>query len=142
MTDDEAARMDAAWQKLAQVRENAQATKDVLSKELPAISVEGDSPDGAVHLAVNVDGVLTELRLGEQVRKMTPDRIAEAVLRTYAEAQRTAAQQAAELLRPFGGNTYLQDRFAWRQEFAPYAEPEPEPADLDALPLTVLRREW
>jgi hypothetical protein len=109
---------------LDRVRDQARAGVAVLERELPALSVEETSPDGAVSLSVDANGVLTSLRLGHQVRGMSPAAIANAVLHTYVLAQRRSATHAAELLRPFGEHGYLQDQLRWRQEFRPPAQDE------------------
>lgn len=136
--------MTDAWRTLAEVRDQARAAKDVLRRDLPAIAVEGSSPDGAVRLTVNADGVLLGLRLGDGVSAMSPVEIANAVLRTYGQAQRAAADEAAELLAGVGGNSYLSDRFAWRREFVPELMPDSRPAareNNDEWP-HVMREEW
>jgi len=98
--------------------------RDALLGELSALSATATSADGAVSLSVNTDGVLTRLRLSDAVSRMSPDEIADAVLRTYVEAQRDSAKRTGELLAPLGSGGYLMDRLRWRMQF----EPAPAPA--------------
>ncbi len=109
--------------------------RDALLAELSALSATARSADGAVSLSVNTDGVLTRLRLTDAVSGMSPSEIADAVLRTYVEAQRESAKRTGQLLAPLGSGGYLMDRLRWRVQFepaprpAPAAPPEPAPDD-------------
>jgi hypothetical protein len=123
--DDTARATDEILSQLAVVQDRMRAGQDALERQLPALSVSGASPDGAVSLTVNAEGVLTGLRLTDAVRRMSPAEIANTVLRTYADTQRVAARQAAELLVPLGSGGYLQRRIAWRQQFQPELQDEP-----------------
>jgi hypothetical protein len=104
----------------------AKPDRDALLAELSALSATATSADGAVSLSVNTDGVLTRLRLTDAVSGMSPSEIADAVLRTYVEAQRESAKRTALLLAPLGSGGYLMDRLRWRVQFEP--EPVPSPA--------------
>lgn len=95
--------------------------RDALLAELTALTATATSADGAVSLAVNTDGVLTRLRLSDAVSRMSPAEIADAVLRTYVEAQRDSAKRTGELLAPLGTRGYVMDRLRWRTEFEPPA---------------------
>ncbi|MGW5748286.1 YbaB/EbfC family nucleoid-associated protein [Amycolatopsis sp. NPDC003861] len=97
--------------------------RDALLAELSALSATATSADGTVSLSVNTDGVLTRLRLTDAVSGMSPTEIADAVLRTYVEAQRESAKRTGQLLAPLGSGGYLMDRLRWRVQF----EPEPVP---------------
>jgi hypothetical protein len=97
--------------------------RDALLGELSALSATATSADGAVSLSVNTDGVLTRLRLSDAVSRMSPDEIADAVLRTYVEAQRDSAKRTGELLAPLGSGGYLMDRLRWRMRFEPAPSP-------------------
>ncbi len=106
--------------------------RDALLGELAALSATATSADGAVSLSVNTDGVLTRLRLTDAVSRMSPDEIADAVLRTYVEAQRDSAKRTGQLLAPLGSGGYLMDRLRWRVQFEPQPSPaEPRPAERD-----------
>ncbi|GAA3545895.1 hypothetical protein GCM10022222_31950 [Amycolatopsis ultiminotia] len=94
---------------------------------LSALSLDQQSADGAVAVSVNTDGVLTRLRLGAEVTRMSPAEIANAVLRTYNQAQQDAALRTAELLAPLGVRGYVIDRLRWRAEFTPQPASEPAP---------------
>jgi DNA-binding protein YbaB len=102
--------------------------REALLDELSALSATATSADGAVSLSVNTDGVLTRLRLSDAVSRMSPDEIADAVLRTYVEAQRDSAKRTGELLAPLGSGGYLMDRLRWRMRF------EPAPAPSSSVP--------
>jgi DNA-binding protein YbaB len=97
--------------------------REALLDELSALSATATSADGAVSLSVNTDGVLIRLRLSDAVSRMSPDEIADAVLRTYVEAQRDSAKRTGELLAPLGSGGYLMDRLRWRMQFEPAPAP-------------------
>ncbi|NKQ59162.1 YbaB/EbfC family nucleoid-associated protein [Amycolatopsis sp. K13G38] len=114
--------------------------KQVVSA-LAELSAEATSPDGAVAVSVNSDGVLTRLRLGDAVAKMTPAEIANLVMRTYAQAQRESAQRSGELLQSMGAGGYVMDRLRWRLQHqpdlqagreVPHTEPARKPNPRDA----------
>lgn len=90
-----------------------------LVAELAALSAEASSPDGAVAVSVNADGVLTKLRLSDAIEKMSPADIANAVLRAYAQAQRESAKRCGRLLISAGAGGYVVDRLKWRMGFQP-----------------------
>ncbi|MEU0535898.1 YbaB/EbfC family nucleoid-associated protein [Amycolatopsis tolypomycina] len=102
--------------------------RDALLAELSALSATATSADGAVTLSVNTDGVLTRLRLSDAVSRMSPSEIADAVLRTYVEAQRDSAKRTGQLLAPLGTGGYLMDRLRWRVQFEPAPVPVAAPA--------------
>jgi hypothetical protein len=110
----------------------AKPDREALLAELSALSATATSADGAVSLSVNTDGVLTRLRLSDAVSRMTPSEIADAVLRTYVEAQRESAKKTGQLLAPLGTTGYLMDRLRWRVQFEP--EPPPVAAPAPAAP--------
>ncbi|WP_103351075.1 YbaB/EbfC family nucleoid-associated protein [Amycolatopsis sp. CA-128772] len=101
----------------------AKPDRETLLAELDALSATATSADGTVSLSVNTDGVLTRLRLTDAVSGMSAAEIADAVLRTYVEAQRESAKRTGQLLAPLGTGGYLMDRLRWRVQF----EPEPVP---------------
>jgi DNA-binding protein YbaB len=105
----------------------AKPDREALLSELSTLSVAATSADGAVSLSVNTDGVMTRLRLTDAVSQMSPDEIADAVLRTYVEAQRDSAQRTGQLLAPMGSGGYLMDRLRWRMQYQPVA-PAPAPS--------------
>jgi DNA-binding protein YbaB len=102
---------------------SAKPDRESLLGELSALSATATSADGAVSLSVNTDGVLTRLRLTDAVSRMSPDQIADAVLRTYVEAQRDSAKRTSQLLAPLGSGGYLMDRLRWREQFEPAPRP-------------------
>ena len=104
--------------------------REALLAELSTLSATATSADGAVSLSVNTDGVLTRLRLTDAVSGMSPSEIADAVLRTYVEAQRESAKRTGQLLAPLGTGGYLMDRLRWRVQF----EPAPVAAPAAAAP--------
>src|SRR3954449_3950105 len=106
----------------------AKPDRDALLAELEALSATATSADGAVALSVNTDGVLTRLRLTDAVSGMSPSEIADAVLRTYVEAQRESAKRTGQLLAPLGSGGYLMDRLRGRVQY------EPAPADPPEAP--------
>jgi hypothetical protein len=106
----------------------AKPDREALLAELSALSATATSADGAVSLSVNTDGVLTRLRLTDAVSGMSPSEIADAVLRTYVEAQRESAKRTGQLLAPLGSGGYLMDRLRWRVEFEPTPPPLPPSA--------------
>ncbi|MEV6873715.1 YbaB/EbfC family nucleoid-associated protein [Amycolatopsis sp. NPDC051128] len=106
----------------------AKPDREALLAELDALSATATSADGAVSLSVNTDGVLTRLRLTDAVSGMSPSEIADAVLRTYVEAQRESAKRTGQLLAPLGTGGYLMDRLRWRVQFEPAPVPVAAPA--------------
>lgn len=92
----------------------------LLQEKLPGLSVRESSPDGAVELSVNAEGVMTALSLDDHLQGSSPRDIASLVLRTYISAQRKAARQVAELISPLVGESgYLQERLRWRESLQP-----------------------
>ncbi|MGK3200616.1 YbaB/EbfC family nucleoid-associated protein [Amycolatopsis sp. MEPSY49] len=110
------------------------ADREALLAELSALSATATSADGAVSLSVNTDGVLTRLRLTDAVSGMTPAEIADAVLRTYIDAQRESAQRTGQLLAQVGTGGYLMDRLRWRMQFEPTPPPVFAPDSAAAPP--------
>lgn len=86
---------------------------------LAALSVDASSPDGAVSVSVNTDGVMTRLRVSEAASRLSPAEIADVVMRTYQEAQQGSAKRSAELMAPIGNAGYITDRLRWRLSFTP-----------------------
>ncbi len=110
--------------------------REALLAELSALSATASSPDGVVSLSVNTDGVMTGLRLSENVTRMSPAEIADLVLTTYNQAQRESADRTAQLMLPMGIGGYLLDRLKWRAKFSPSlqkAPPPPPPARSEAV---------
>ncbi|MFD6067795.1 YbaB/EbfC family nucleoid-associated protein [Amycolatopsis lurida] len=93
--------------------------RQAMLEALAALSVEASSPDGAVSVSVNTDGVMTRLRVSEAVSRMSPAEIADTVMRTYQEAQQGSAKRSAELMAPIGNAGYITDRLRWRLGFTP-----------------------
>ncbi|MFD5243215.1 YbaB/EbfC family nucleoid-associated protein [Amycolatopsis sp. NPDC058340] len=93
--------------------------RQAMLEALAALSVDASSPDGAVSVSVNTDGVMTRLRLGEAASRMSPAEIAGTVMRTYQEAQQGSAKRSAELMAPIGNAGYITDRLRWRLAFTP-----------------------
>jgi DNA-binding protein YbaB len=107
------------------------ADREALLAELSALSATATSPDGAVSLSVNTDGVLTRLRLSDEVTRMSAAEISDLVMATYVKAQRESAERTARLMLPMGIGGYLMERLKWRTKFEPnlqkVAEPAPSP---------------
>ncbi|MFI7122436.1 YbaB/EbfC family nucleoid-associated protein [Amycolatopsis sp. NPDC049868] len=93
--------------------------RQAMLEALAALSVDASSPDGAVSVSVNTDGVMTRLRVGEAASRMSPAEIADTVMRTYQEAQQGSAKRSAELMAPIGNAGYITDRLRWRLGFTP-----------------------
>ena len=113
------------------------ADKEALLAELSALSATATSPDGAVSLSVNTDGVMTRLRLSEDVAGMSAAEISDLVMTTYLKAQRESAERTARLMLPMGIGGYLMDRLKWRAKFEP--EPQKVPAQTAEPDSTVLK---
>ncbi|MEV7552646.1 YbaB/EbfC family nucleoid-associated protein [Amycolatopsis sp. NPDC089917] len=120
------------------------ADRQAMLEALATLSVDASSPDGAVSVSVNTDGVMTRLRVSDAVSRLSPAEIADAVMRTYQEAQRGSAKRSAELMAPIGNAGYISDRLRWRLGFTPSyqdtASPAPpvsrrEPADTENVVL-------
>ncbi|MFE6609896.1 YbaB/EbfC family nucleoid-associated protein [Amycolatopsis sp. NPDC057786] len=93
--------------------------RQAMLEALATLSVDASSPDGAVSVSVNTDGVMTRLRVSDAVSRMTPAEIADTVMRTYQEAQQGSAKRSAELMAPIGNAGYITDRLRWRLGFNP-----------------------
>ena len=106
--------------------------REALLAELSTLSATSTSPDGAVSLSVNTDGVLTRLRLSDDVSRLSAAEIADLVMRTYVQAQRESAERTTQLMLPMGSGGYLMDRLRWRAKFEPTLQkadaPPPEPS--------------
>src|SRR6266496_35615 len=108
------------------------ADREALLAELNALSATATSPDGAVSLSVNTDGVMTRLRLSEDVTGRSAAEISDLVMTTYLKAQRESAERTAQLMLPMGTGGYLMERLKWRAKFEASlqkaAEPAPSPS--------------
>jgi hypothetical protein len=104
------------------------ADREALLAELSALSATATSPDGAVSLSVNTDGVMTRLRLSDEVTRMSAAEISDLVMATYVKAQRESAERTARLMLPMGIAGYLVDRLKWRAKFEPNPQKAAEPA--------------
>jgi DNA-binding protein YbaB len=93
--------------------------RQAMLEALATLSVDASSSDGAVSVSVNTDGVMTRLRMGEAVSRLSPAEIADTVMRTYQEAQQGSAKRSAELMAPIGNAGYISDRLRWRLGFTP-----------------------
>lgn len=111
-------------------RAKSRERRAVLEEALPALSFTSGSPDGAVEVAVNWEGLLTGVRIGEAARGLEPRQLAESVLRAYTMAQQEAARRAAELFLDAGGSSNaFSDRLRARQDFEPTMLGEPQLSD-------------
>jgi len=104
------------------------ADRQEMLEALATLSVDASSPDGAVSVSVNTDGVMTRLRVGDSAARMSPAEIADVVMRTYQEAQQGSAKRSAELMAPIGNAGYITDRLRWRLGFTPSYQDTGEPA--------------
>jgi DNA-binding protein YbaB len=104
------------------------ADREALLAELSALSATATSPEGAVSLSVNTDGVLTRLRLSDEVTRMSAAEISDLVMATYVKAQRESAERTAQLMLPMGIAGYLMERLKWRAKFEPNPQKAAEPA--------------
>ncbi|WP_328701635.1 YbaB/EbfC family nucleoid-associated protein [Amycolatopsis pittospori] len=95
------------------------ADRQAMLEALATLSVDASSPDGAVSVSVNTDGVMTRLRVSDAVSRLSPAEIADTVMRTYQEAQQESAKRSAELMAPIGNAGYITDRLRWRRGFTP-----------------------
>jgi len=82
-----------AW--LTSISDRTAQTRQ-LAERVAGVSVSASSPDGAVEVTVSSAGVLTDLRLDEQVRTWPADRIASEILAVQREAQRQLAERVAQ----------------------------------------------
>ncbi len=106
--------------------------RQAMLEALAALSVDASSPDGAVSVSVNTDGVMTRLRLSDAASRMSPAEIADAVMRTYQEAQQGSAKRSTELMAPIGNAGYISDRLRWRLAFTPSFQQADEPVSQDS----------
>lgn len=108
-----------------------------LSDGMDQVTVTETAPDGNVTVTVNVNGVVTDLRISERATGMPGPRLATAVLTTMRRAQSRLAGRVAELMRDtVGQDTGLADTVVsdYQQKFP--APPEPQrPAPVDEIPI-------
>ena len=70
-----------------------------LAERVAATSATASSVDGSVEVTVSSAGVLTELRLDEEVRSWPAERIATEILAVQREAQRLLVARVAQVAR-------------------------------------------
>ena len=82
-TADGAERWLADWSASA----SAQVAKaQQMSDQVSRVSLSASSPDGSVEVTVGPSGAVTDLRLGEAIRKRPADEIAQEILRVMRRA--------------------------------------------------------
>lgn len=98
-------------------RRSKRQERDALLETLPGLSVEAESPDGAVRVTVNGDGVLTSIELGDTATAMSTSDAVERVLEAYRSAHQSVARQAGDLLASSGdhGGFLAQQYVRWQQ---------------------------
>ena len=93
-TADGAERWLADWSASA----SAQVAKaQQMSDQVSRVSLSASSPDGSVEVTVGPSGAVTNLRLGEAIRKRPADEIAQEILRVMRRAQAKLASRVAEI---------------------------------------------
>ncbi|ATE52339.1 YbaB/EbfC family nucleoid-associated protein [Actinosynnema pretiosum] len=88
-------------QKIEQAKREAAQTE----AKLGGVGGSATSPDGLITVSVNASGALTDLILRPALRGEDPERIAAAVLKAVAEAQRAAAGQVVEIVSELVGDS-------------------------------------
>jgi hypothetical protein len=73
------------------------AQAQALADQVAELSASASTPDGAVEVTVNGAGLVTDLRLGELVRKWPSDEISAQILSVMRGAQATLASRVAEV---------------------------------------------
>jgi hypothetical protein len=92
-----------------------------MSRQVAELSVSAGSSDGAIEVTVGGSGVVTDLRLGELVRKRPADEIAADILTVMRRAQATLGAAVAEI----AGQTVGADSQIARAVVAGYEERYP-----------------
>ena len=104
----------------------AQAAKaQALADQAARVSVTATSPDGSVEVTVASSGAVSDLRLGEAVRKLPADEIARQILGTMRRAQAQLAARMAEI----AADTVGSDSATARAVVASYEQRFPVEAD-------------
>lgn len=128
MTDQHRRDFDDVKAELQHAPDKIRAQRDAFDNDLPRLSVEAKSADGAVEVTVDWEGLLTGLRLGPNASHLDPRHLAALVLATYTTAQRDAARKVADI---FANITVPKSFFAYRlhqrETFAAEVIPEPAP---------------
>jgi hypothetical protein len=70
-----------------------------LSERVAAVSATASSVDGAVEVTVSSSGLLTDLRLDDEVRSWPAERIATEILTVQREAQRLLVTRVGQVAR-------------------------------------------
>ena len=91
---DAAERRIDGWQ--ARIEERARRARE-LSQRLAAVSVTARSGDGLVEVTVGSSGVVTDLRLDEEIRRHPAGRTAGEILATIRAAQAALGARAGEI---------------------------------------------
>lgn len=128
--------------KLQAMAQDAQTKAErfgAVRRELASAVIEEDSPDGVVHVGVRTSGALTDLRLSERARELSPPQIAALVMSTVARAQGRIAQRARQAAEDNGvgadpATATMVGRLA--EEF-----PQPETAEAPSTQLAIGRIE-
>jgi DNA-binding protein YbaB len=68
-----------------------------MSEEVAQVSVSAASQDGSVEVTVAGSGTVSDIRLGEAVRKRPAEEIAQEILRVMRRAQAKLAARVAEI---------------------------------------------
>ncbi|MER7079415.1 YbaB/EbfC DNA-binding family protein [Saccharopolyspora kobensis] len=105
-----------------------------LQDRLNATTARASSPDGAVAVTVDSNGVPTELRLNEQTRGMDPARVSELLMTCMRQAQAQLRSKVTELVQSTvpGEDAPALNIIAQYESRFPAAEPaDPKPVGDD-----------
>ncbi len=91
---DDAERWVEDWSAAATARA---AKAQALADQAAQVSVSAANPDGSVEVTVAASGAMTDLRLGEAIRKRPVDEVAADILATMRRAQAKLAGRMAEI---------------------------------------------
>jgi DNA-binding protein YbaB len=111
-----------------------------MADELKDAESRATSPDGVVTVVAGPGGSLISITFSDQIRTTTPEALAASVMRAIAQAQASAAQQQAEVVRRGLGDTELLDRVL-DSDARLFGDPRPRSPDPTPAAAAAGRRE-
>ena len=118
-----------AWQrnyenKLAEIEQR----NERMQQELDDVEVTERSSDGAISVTVNSQGNLTDLQLGDILRRRDGKSVSQEVLRLVSTAQGRIADKVQEVMDPYIGGTEAMDHVMGKLRSATPTQPKEQAA--------------
>lgn len=125
-----------AWQrnyenKLAEIEQR----NERMQEELDDVEVTERSSDGAISVTVNSQGNLTDLQLGDALRRRDGKSVSQEVLRLTSTAQSRIADKVKDVMDPYIGGTEAMDHVMGKLRSATPTTPKDQaPASNSSTP--------